>query len=89
VIVPGMTQEMRQAMGLAAIDAAKTINYCGAGTVEFIVDSADGLHPDRFWFMEMNTRLQVEHPVTEAITGCDLVEWQFRVACRYRRTNWL
>jgi len=77
---PGMTDEMRQAMGLAAIDAAKTINYCGAGTVEFIVDSADGLHPERFWFMEMNTRLQVEHPVTEAITGCDLVEWQLRVA---------
>jgi len=77
---PGMTEEMRQAMGLAAIEAAKAINYCGAGTVEFIVDSADGLHPERFWFMEMNTRLQVEHPVTEAITGCDLVEWQLRVA---------
>ena len=77
---PGMSEEMRQAMGSAAVEAASAINYSGAGTVEFIVDSSDGLRPDRFWFMEMNTRLQVEHPVTEAITGCDLVEWQLRVA---------
>jgi 3-methylcrotonyl-CoA carboxylase alpha subunit len=77
---PGMTQEMRAAMGDAAVRAAQAIGYKGAGTVEFIVDGADGLRPDRFWFMEMNTRLQVEHPVTEAITGVDLVEWQLRVA---------
>ncbi len=77
---PGMSEEMRQAMGSAAVEAAKAIDYSGAGTVEFIVDSSDGLRPDRFWFMEMNTRLQVEHPVTEAITGCDLVEWQLLVA---------
>lgn len=75
-----MTEEMRQVMGKAAVDAAKAINYSGAGTVEFIVDSSEGLLPDRFWFMEMNTRLQVEHPVTEAIANCDLVEWQLRVA---------
>ncbi|TNC52993.1 ATP-grasp domain-containing protein [Rubellimicrobium rubrum] len=77
---PGMTEAMRQAMGQAAVRAAEAIAYVGAGTVEFIVDASDGLHPDRFWFMEMNTRLQVEHPVTEAITGLDLVEWQLRVA---------
>ncbi len=77
---PGMTDAMRDAMGKAAIEAAKAIDYSGAGTVEFIVDGSNGLQPDQFWFMEMNTRLQVEHPVTEAITGCDLVEWQLRVA---------
>ncbi|MDJ0612694.1 MAG: acetyl/propionyl/methylcrotonyl-CoA carboxylase subunit alpha [Rhizobiaceae bacterium] len=77
---PGMTEEMRAAMGEAAVKAAKAINYSGAGTIEFIVDGSDGLRPDGFWFMEMNTRLQVEHPVTEAITGVDLVEWQLRVA---------
>lgn len=77
---PGMTDEMRQAMGDAAIRCAKSVKYSGAGTVEFIVDASDGLRPDRFWFMEMNTRLQVEHPVTEAVTGQDLVEWQLRVA---------
>ncbi|MDV7142952.1 biotin carboxylase N-terminal domain-containing protein [Tropicimonas sp. TH_r6] len=77
---PGMTAEMRAAMGAAAVRAAQAIGYVGAGTVEFIVDGSDGLRSDGFWFMEMNTRLQVEHPVTEAVTGQDLVEWQLRVA---------
>ncbi|WP_339833253.1 acetyl/propionyl/methylcrotonyl-CoA carboxylase subunit alpha [uncultured Parvibaculum sp.] len=77
---PGMPPEMRKAMGDAAVAAAKAIGYRGAGTVEFIADASHGLKPDGFWFMEMNTRLQVEHPVTEAITGLDLVEWQLRVA---------
>jgi 3-methylcrotonyl-CoA carboxylase alpha subunit len=67
-------------MGQAAVRAAKAIGYRGAGTVEFIVDGSRGLRPDGFWFMEMNTRLQVEHPVTEAVTGIDLVAWQLRVA---------
>jgi 3-methylcrotonyl-CoA carboxylase alpha subunit len=75
-----MTQVVRAAMGAAAIAAAKAVGYVGAGTAEFIADGADGLRPDRFWFMEMNTRLQVEHPVTEAVTGLDLVAWQFRIA---------
>jgi len=77
---PGMTPEMREAMGQAAVTAAEAIGYAGAGTIEFIVDGSDGLRSDGFFFMEMNTRLQVEHPVTEAITGVDLVEWQLRVA---------
>ena len=77
---PGMTRQMRAVMGKAAVAAARAIEYRGAGTVEFIVDGSDGLREDRFWFMEMNTRLQVEHPVTEAITGVDLVEWQLNVA---------
>ncbi len=77
---PGMTPRMREAMGQAAVRAAEAIGYAGAGTVEFIVDGSGGLRPDGFFFMEMNTRLQVEHPVTELITGVDLVEWQLRVA---------
>ena len=77
---PGMTEAMRAAMGAAAVAAAKAIGYRGAGTVEFIADASEGLREDRFWFMEMNTRLQVEHPVTEMVTGTDLVEWQLRVA---------
>ncbi|MGE0668716.1 MAG: biotin carboxylase N-terminal domain-containing protein [Sphingomonadales bacterium] len=77
---PGMTPELRARMGEAAVAAAKAIGYSGAGTVEFIVDGSRGLAEADFFFMEMNTRLQVEHPVTEMITGTDLVEWQFRVA---------
>ncbi len=77
---PGMTDAVRAAMGRAAVRAAEAIGYSGAGTIEFIVDGSRGLRTDGFWFMEMNTRLQVEHPVTEAITGIDLVEWQLRVA---------
>jgi 3-methylcrotonyl-CoA carboxylase alpha subunit len=77
---PGMTADLRAAIGAAAVQAAKAVGYVGAGTVEFIADGAAGLKTDGFWFMEMNTRLQVEHPVTEAVTGLDLVEWQFRVA---------
>jgi 3-methylcrotonyl-CoA carboxylase alpha subunit len=77
---PGMTPEMRAVMGRAAVEAARAVGYVGAGTVEFIADGREGLRPDRFYFMEMNTRLQVEHPVTEGITGIDLVELQFRAA---------
>ena len=77
---PGMPEDMRRAMGDAAVRAARAIGYSGAGTIEFIADASQGLKADRFWFMEMNTRLQVEHPVTEAITGVDLVEWQLRIA---------
>jgi 3-methylcrotonyl-CoA carboxylase alpha subunit len=78
--VPGMDEATREAVCAAAVRAAKAVDYEGAGTVEFIADASDGLNADRIWFMEMNTRLQVEHPVTEAITGVDLVEWQLRVA---------
>ena len=77
---PGMDLATRQAICSAAVKAARAVDYVGAGTVEFIADASEGLRPDRIWFMEMNTRLQVEHPVTEAITGQDLVEWQLRVA---------
>ncbi|HEV2630615.1 MAG TPA: acetyl-CoA carboxylase biotin carboxylase subunit [Pseudolabrys sp.] len=77
---PGMSADLRAKMGAAAVAAAKAVGYVGAGTVEFIADGAGGLKDDGFWFMEMNTRLQVEHPVTEAVTGLDLVEWQFRIA---------
>ena len=77
---PGMTASMRAAMGASAVAAARAIDYRGAGTVEFIADASEGLREDRFWFMEMNTRLQVEHPVTEMVTGTDLVEWQLRIA---------
>ncbi len=77
---PGMDEATREVLCAAAVKAGQAVNYVGAGTVEFIADASDGLRPDRIWFMEMNTRLQVEHPVTEAITGVDLVEWQLRVA---------
>ncbi|MBS28457.1 MAG: 3-methylcrotonyl-CoA carboxylase [Alphaproteobacteria bacterium] len=77
---PGMSAERRAEIGAVAVAAAQAIDYSGAGTVEFIVDAADGGANGAFYFMEMNTRLQVEHPVTEMITGLDLVEWQLRVA---------
>jgi 3-methylcrotonyl-CoA carboxylase alpha subunit len=77
---PGMTPSLRQQIGAIAIAAAKAVGYRSAGTVEFVVDGTRELRPDGFWFIEMNTRLQVEHPVTEEITGLDLVEWQFRIA---------
>ncbi len=77
---PGMEAATRAAVCAAAVQAARAVDYVGAGTIEFIADAGEGLSADRIWFMEMNTRLQVEHPVTEAITGQDLVEWQLRVA---------
>lgn len=77
---PGMDVKTREAVCGAAVRAAKAVDYEGAGTIEFIADASEGLRADRIWFMEMNTRLQVEHPVTEEITGQDLVEWQLRVA---------
>jgi 3-methylcrotonyl-CoA carboxylase alpha subunit len=77
---PGMDPVTRAVICDAAVKAARAVQYVGAGTIEFIADASDGLRADRIWFMEMNTRLQVEHPVTEAITGQDLVEWQLRVA---------
>ncbi|UAL08970.1 acetyl/propionyl/methylcrotonyl-CoA carboxylase subunit alpha [Caulobacter segnis] len=77
---PGMDEATREAVCAAAVKAAQAVGYVGAGTVEFIADASEGLRADRIWFMEMNTRLQVEHPVTEMVTGQDLVEWQLRVA---------
>ncbi len=77
---PGMDEATREQLCAAAVRAAKAVDYVGAGTIEFIADASEGLRADRIWFMEMNTRLQVEHPVTEEITGVDLVEWQLRVA---------
>ncbi len=78
---PGMDAATRAALCASAVRAGEAVGYQGAGTIEFIADASDGLRADRIWFMEMNTRLQVEHPVTEAITGLDLVEWQLRIAC--------
>jgi len=77
---PGMDAVTRASLCATAVLAARAVDYVGAGTIEFIADASEGLRADRIWFMEMNTRLQVEHPVTEAITGVDLVEWQLRVA---------
>jgi 3-methylcrotonyl-CoA carboxylase alpha subunit len=74
-VQPNISQSLRTELGKAAVRAARTVNYVGAGTVEFILDR----HSHAFYFMEMNTRLQVEHPVTEMVTNTDLVEWQFRV----------
>jgi 3-methylcrotonyl-CoA carboxylase alpha subunit len=75
-----MDEATRAELCAAAVRAAQAVDYVGAGTIEFIADGSEGLRADRIWFMEMNTRLQVEHPVTEEITGVDLVEWQLRVA---------
>lgn len=75
-VQPGISQSLRTELGKAAVRAAHAVNYVGAGTVEFILDR----HSHSFHFMEMNTRLQVEHPVTELVTNTDLVEWQFRVS---------
>jgi 3-methylcrotonyl-CoA carboxylase alpha subunit len=77
---PGMTANLRAQIGAAAVEAAKAVGYVGAGTVEFVADGSRALRPDGVWFIEMNTRLQVEHPVTEAVTGLDLVAWQFKIA---------
>src|SRR6201996_1158511 len=77
---PGMDAATREAICSAAVRAGQAGGYVGAGTIEFIADGSEGLRADRIWFMEMNPRLQVEHPVTEEITGQDLVEWQLRVA---------
>ena len=77
---PGMDEATREAICGGAVRAAKAVDYVGAGTIEFIADASEGLRAERIFFMEMNTRLQVEHPVTEEVTGVDLVEWQLRVA---------
>ena len=77
---PGMDESLRAEIGAIAVKAAKAVDYRGAGTVEFVADGSNGLSADAIWFIEMNTRLQVEHPVTEGVTGLDLVEWQLRIA---------
>ena len=77
---PGMDAATRAQLCAAAVKAARAVHYVGAGTIEFIADASEGLRADRIWFMEMNTRLQVEHPVTEEVTGIDLVAWQLRIA---------
>jgi 3-methylcrotonyl-CoA carboxylase alpha subunit len=77
---PGISEELRKSLGEKAVAAAKAVNYVGAGTVEFILD----VETNQFYFMEMNTRLQVEHPITEMVTGTDLVEWQLKVAAGNR-----
>jgi 3-methylcrotonyl-CoA carboxylase alpha subunit len=77
---PGVSDEVRRALGEMAVKAAAAVGYEGAGTVEFVADASRALSPGSLFFIEMNTRLQVEHPVTEAVTGVDLVEWQLRVA---------
>jgi 3-methylcrotonyl-CoA carboxylase alpha subunit len=77
---PGMTEDLRRKIGAAAVEAAKAVGYSGAGTVEFVADGSKGLRADAFWFIEMNTRLQVEHPVTEAVTGLDLIAEQIAIA---------
>ncbi len=84
---PGMTDAVRKAMTDAALMAAKAVGYRNAGTIEFIVDGSGALRPDGFWFMEMNTRLQVEHPVSELVTGLDFVELQLRVAAGEKLPN--
>jgi 3-methylcrotonyl-CoA carboxylase alpha subunit len=80
-----LTDKARKSIGETAVRAAKAVGYVGAGTVEFILDQDSG----EFYFLEMNTRLQVEHPITEMITGVDLVEWQIRVTYRYNPFNHL
>jgi 3-methylcrotonyl-CoA carboxylase alpha subunit len=77
---PGMSEVLRAKIGAAAVEAARAVGYVGAGTVEFVADGSKGLRDGGFWFIEMNTRLQVEHPVTEEVTGLDLVAWQFQIA---------
>ena len=76
LIITGVSEEVRRKLGEAAVRPAKAVDYVGAGTVEFILDK----YTHEFFFMEMNTRLQVEHPVSEMITGTDLVEWQLKAA---------
>ena len=80
MLEPDMNKAPRFSVCQAAVKPTRAINFVDDGPFEFIADASQGLHADRIWFMEMNTRLQVEHPVTEAITGVDLVEWQLRVA---------